>query len=130
MVWDVRHPEEPVFEVPMPDWALAALSPDGRRVFIATTGKRPLRCYDVASGRLLHSTRSRPESQEGRRTSRSARTDRHWPSVPGTGSFLLDPPTLVATPAREPRAPTGGAVEYSHDGSMLLTSTTARRGHP
>ena len=55
MVWDVRRPEMPVFEAAVPDEAIAALSPDGRRVFTATLRERTLRVYDVDTGRLLRS---------------------------------------------------------------------------
>ena len=47
-----------MLEVPVPDLALVALSPDGRRLFTAAPGERPIRAYDVGSGRLLGTARS------------------------------------------------------------------------
>ena len=81
MVWDVRRPEVPVFEVAVADPAVAALSPDGRRVYTATEVSNSSSMYDVSSGRLLRSTASSEP-----RTWPSARTGRRWPSVRGAAS--------------------------------------------
>ncbi len=53
MVWDVADPSEPVFTIRLPASAQSALSPDGDRLYVATPGDRPLRVYDVPSGRLF-----------------------------------------------------------------------------
>lgn len=58
MVWDIADPSEPVFTVRLPAFTQSALSPDGNRLFVVTRRDPPLRVYDVASGRLMASTRS------------------------------------------------------------------------
>ena len=58
MVWDLADPSEPVFTVRLPALTQSALSPDGNRLFVVTRRDRPLRVYDVASGRPIASTRS------------------------------------------------------------------------
>ena len=70
MVWDLGDPEVPVLEVPVPDLGIVALSPDGRRLFTAAPGERPIRAYDVGSGRLLGTARSAATRRAARRTSR------------------------------------------------------------
>ena len=120
MVWDISRPESPIFEVAVPDGGVAALSPDGRRLFTATDGKGRLNVYDVASGRLLRSTRldgasDLAVSPDGSTLAVGVR-DR---------VLLLDTTTLAD---KGPALRGLGlfdrvAVEYSHDGSMLLSST-------
>ena len=63
----MQQPEAPVilvviddrsrvaFVVPVPDGASAALSPDGRRLFTASTRERSVRVYDVDTGWLVRS---------------------------------------------------------------------------
>lgn len=124
MVWDVGTPGVPVFEVAAPDEALAALSPDGGRVFTAQKGEpTPLRVYDVASGRLLRSTRS-PVNGGAGVSALDVSPDGSALAV-GAGGRIL----LLDTTTLEPRAPAlrGHAgdvgVAYSHDGSMLLSTS-------
>ena len=60
-VWDLADPSKPVFRAKVPDYRILSLSPDGRRLYVALTGEdrdRPIRVYDVDSGRLVSSTRS------------------------------------------------------------------------
>nr|MBA2769726.1 WD40 repeat domain-containing protein [Sporichthyaceae bacterium] len=124
MVWDVRTPEVPVFEVVAPDEALAALSPDGRRVFTAQNDKpTPLRVYDVASGSLLRSTRP-PVLGSAGVSALDVSPDGSTLAV-GAGDRVI----LLDTRTLEPQAPalSGHAgdvgVAYSHDGSMLLSTS-------
>ena len=100
MVWDLRRPEAPVFQVAVPDPAVAALSPDGRRVFTATDGERT----PAGVRRRLRPPAAvdRPASAPTGVGSRpSARTGRHSPSAPGTGSCSSTPrpwPTQTRAP--------------------------------
>ena len=123
MVWDVRTPEVPVFEAPLPDAAVAALSPDGRRVFTATTGQRPLRVYDVASGRLLRTTSSAAVSTDGASDLAVSPDGSTLAVGAGDRVLLLDTTTLEARAPALHSAAGDARVEYSHDGSMLLSST-------
>ncbi|HEX3222955.1 MAG TPA: BTAD domain-containing putative transcriptional regulator [Nocardioides sp.] len=52
-VWDLAHPTRPVLRVPMPEGAQVALNEDGTRLFAAMKGTKPLRVYDVGTGRLV-----------------------------------------------------------------------------
>lgn len=122
MVWDLGDPEVPVLEVPVPDLALVALSPDGRRLFTAAPGERPIRAYDVSSGRLLGTARSaavRVRSASDLEVSPDGST---LAVAAGSSVRLLDTDTLADT-ATPLQGYTRGAVEYSPDGSTLLTSS-------
>ena len=118
MVWDVRRPEVPVFEVAVSDPAVAALSPDGRRVFTGINGQGRLSVYDVGSGRLLRSTRSDGASDL------AVSPDGSTLAVGASdGVLLLDAATLAGK-GPTLRGHSGDVrVEYSRDGSMLLSST-------
>ena len=52
-VWDLAHPARPIFRTPIPLYAEVALNQAGTRLYVATKGPRPVRVYDVDSGRLL-----------------------------------------------------------------------------
>ena len=59
-VWDLADPSRPVLEIPVSEYPVLELSPDGSRLHAVLTGgeSRPIRTYDVSSGRLLASAGS------------------------------------------------------------------------
>lgn len=129
MVWDVAAPERPVFTVSLPELAQAALSPDGRRLYVATTGPRFLRVYDVGTGRLL---RWAPPASTGQAAGLKAAIDvspdgRTLAVAQGSSLLRFDTGTLDRRGAAL-QGHTGGVtdVEYSHDGTMLLSASTDR----
>ena len=54
-VWALAHPERPLLRVPMREYAQIALDRDGSRLFAAVNSAKPLRVYDVDTGRLVRS---------------------------------------------------------------------------
>ncbi len=114
MVWDVDRPEVPVLEVAVPDESVAALSPDGRRVFTATDGPGALRVYDVASGDLLRSTRTEGASDL------AVSPDGSTLAVGSGDQVLLFDTTNLTHAGPVIPGHDEASVEYSHDGSMLL----------
>jgi DNA-binding SARP family transcriptional activator/WD40 repeat protein len=127
-VWNVDHPARPVFTVTVPDYPVLNLSPDGRRLYVALTGDdldRPIRVYDVDSGRLLASARSKVLDEIGAFAG-DLSPDGSTLAV-ATASKVIRYDTATLKP-RGPdlRGPTGDyldKLEYSHDGSMLAAVT-------
>ena len=127
MVWDLASPSEPVFTVALPELSEAALSPDGRRVYAATTGDRPVRMYDVDSGRLLHWTGSADIEGEGPQDSEVSPDGSTFAVSIPSGVLLFDAASLrLKRPALRNHTGDVQTVEYSHDGSMLLTASEDR----
>jgi len=127
MVWDVAAPSRAVFRANLPDGPDAALSPDGRLVYTASTD-RILRVYDVDSGRLLRRVgfdRISPSIDKGDlQVSPDGAT-----LALGSGNRII----LIDTASLRQRGPaltgnTGpvGLMEFSHDGSMLLSGSDTR----
>jgi WD40 repeat protein len=127
MVWDMADPSRPVLTVNLPDAPHAALSPNGRLVYTASTD-HTLRVYDVDSGRLLQRLKS------GRIT---GSIDKGGLEVSPDGSTLavasgnqvlrLDTATLrLRGPALRGHSGNVMDLEFSHDGSMLLSASTDR----
>jgi WD40 repeat protein len=124
MVWDVRRPEVPVFEAAVPDEAIVALSPDGRRVFTATLRERTLRVYDVDTGRLLLSAEPTFLGSYGVSDLEVSPDGSTLAVGAGDKVHLLDTRTL-APRAAALRGHAGTKVEYSHDGSILVSTSAA-----
>ncbi|MDT7570249.1 MAG: hypothetical protein QOE05_423, partial [Actinomycetota bacterium] len=128
MVWDVAHPATPTFSVPLPELAQVALSPDGRHLYVGTTGPRPLREYDVDSGRLLRRTGVPGLPQAGIKGAIEISPDGATLALVTGGRIdLYDTSTL------KPRSPalhghTGEVtdLDFSHDGTKLLSASTDR----
>src|SRR4029079_18799802 len=118
-VWDLARPARPIFRADVPEYATVALNADGSRLYAAMSGPRPLRVYDVDSGRLLVARRSSVVSKQGAHVDLSP--DGSTIAVTARDRVLrLDAATLHARgPAM--RGPGLGASSYSHDGRYLLS---------
>ena len=124
LVWDTADPSEPVFSIRLPPFAHVALSPRGDRLYVATRSDRPLRVYDVDSGRLIASGR-----------------DQHVAAYGASSTALSPDGSTLAVATRDRvirfdtrtlrrRGPvltghTAGVHElvYSHAGRLLATSS-------
>jgi WD40 repeat protein/DNA-binding SARP family transcriptional activator len=127
MVWDVADPSRPVFKMNLPDGPHAALSPDGRLVYTASTD-RDLRVYDVDSGRLVRRLESgritRSIAKGGLEVSPDGST---LAVASGNRVLLLDAGSLrLQGPALRGHTGDVADLEFSHDGSMLVSAATDR----
>ncbi|RNM12410.1 BTAD domain-containing putative transcriptional regulator [Nocardioides pocheonensis] len=126
MVWDLAHPSKPIFNVPAPHLPLAALSPDGRVVYTATTGEPSLRAYDVETRRLLGSTGT-DLIGESRKGAIEVSPDGSTLAVAAGGRILrFDAHSLRREPDLVAHTAEVMDLEYSHDGSMLLSTSADR----
>jgi WD40 repeat protein len=127
LVWDVAHPSKPVFKVAAPDLPQAALSPDGRLVYTATIGPRSVRVYDVDSGRLLRWTGSGLIKQPLKGAIDVSPDGSSVAVATGNRILRFDTKTLE-TRGNALRGHTAEVmdIEYSHDGSMLLSAPVDR----
>ena len=127
LVWDVADPSEPVFKMPAPDLPQAALSPDGRLVYTATIGPRSIRVYDVDSGRLLRWTGSGLIKQPLKGAVDVSPDGSSLAVASGNRILRFDTETLDPQgPALRGHTAEVMDIEYSHDGSMLLSTSVDR----
>jgi WD40 repeat protein/DNA-binding SARP family transcriptional activator len=126
LVWDLAHPEVPVLDLRMREYAKLALSPDGSRLYVYRAGPHVLRVFDVDSGRLL-------------RTSTAILVDRSAAAIDaspdgtriavGSGPLIQQYDAVTLRPLGSPMLGHHGPVEqvrYSHDGSLLASSSADR----
>ncbi|CAN7186826.1 nSTAND1 domain-containing NTPase [Knoellia sp. LjRoot47] len=128
-VWDLAAPSRPLVEVPVPEYPVLELSPDGRRLHVAVTGEgpgQPIRTYDVDSGRLVRSAPQSLGATDGSHVSGALSPDGKTFAV-ASGSSVHRVATETLEPIRpELRGDVGDPVErveYSHDGSLVAGGT-------
>ena len=124
LVWDKADPSEPVFSIRLPKFAHVALSPRGDRLYVATRSDRPLRVYDVDSGRLIASAQD-PDVAAHDVSSTALSPDGSTLAVAtrdrvvrfDTRTLQRRGPVLIG--------PTAGVVKvaWSHAGRLLAAST-------
>jgi WD40 repeat protein/DNA-binding SARP family transcriptional activator len=126
MVWDVDDPSTPVFRARVPSDPQVALSPDGRVVYTATAGDDSVRAYDVDSKQLLRQTPANLVAG-ARKGAMDVSPDGSTLAV-AAGSRVLrfDTGTLARESVLRGHTAEVTEVEYSHDGSMLLSTSADR----
>jgi len=121
MVWDLDHRAEPVLDLRMREYAQIALSPDGSRLYVYRNDPRPLRVFDVESGRLLRAVTALPMRSDA--GSIDASPDGTQIAV-SSGDVIqrYDAVTLrsLGPPLQGHHGPVGD-VRYSHDSSLLAS---------
>jgi len=135
-VWDLAHPSKPLFRERVPDFGTTALSPDGRLLYLVVPGERPLRVYDVDSGRLIRSTDHAPLSRTGAQASAVVPGDRPanvldvspdgatLAVVSGSQILRFDAETLkVRGPPLRAHTADVSEVGFSHDGRLLVSAS-------
>jgi WD40 repeat protein len=127
-VWDLAHPARPIFREPMPEFAQVALNRDGTRLYTAMKGPRPVRVYEVDSGRLLVAARSALVTRQGGGVALSA-DGSTIAVIAGDRVLSFDADTLRPTGSTL-RAPGPASAVYSHagrfyshDGRFLASAT-------
>ncbi len=127
-VWDLADPSRPVFRTKVPDYPILELSPDGRRLYVALTGEdldRPVRVYDVDSGRLISSARSDILDEIGAFAADLSPDGSTFAVATASEVYRYDAATLRVR-GRDVEAGAGDYIdrlEFSHDGSMLAAPT-------
>ena len=123
LVWDTTEPSEPVFSIRLPRFAHVALSPRGDRLYVATRSDRPIRVYDVDSGRLIGTGSDQLVGAYGASSTALSPDGRTLAVATGDRVIRFDTRTLRR------RGPvltghTAGVHElvYSHTGRLLATS--------
>jgi WD40 repeat protein len=121
LVWNLDNRTEPVLDLRMREYAKIALSPDGSRLYVYRDDPRPLRVFDVDSGRLLRAVTALPMRSDG--GSIDASPDGTQIAV-SSGDLIqrYDAVTLrpLGPPLQGHHGPVGD-VRYSHDGSLLAS---------
>ncbi len=124
LVWDSADPSEPVFRLRLPEFSQVALSPGGDRVYVATRRARPLRVYDVDTGRLVASGRDQLVTAYGASSTALSPDGSTLAVATRDRVICFDAGTL------RPRGPvltgdTGGMIKvaWSHSGRLLATSS-------
>ncbi|RYP87770.1 hypothetical protein EKO23_05125 [Nocardioides guangzhouensis] len=129
-VWDLDHRSQPIFRVTVPDYPELNLSPDGRRLYVALTGDdvhRPVRVYDVDSGRLVDSASTDVLDRIGAFAA-DLSPDGSTFAVSTASNVLRYDTATLETRGPDLRGPVGGWLDvltYSHDGSMLAGESRA-----
>ena len=125
-VWNLADPSRPVFRVELPEYPILKLSPDGKRLYVAVTGlnpDRPIRVYDVDSGRLIDSIEEFGEAiAEGGALSPDGST---LAVAAGSRVRRVDTETMrfVRPSLQADAGDSVGRLEYSHDGTRLAAAT-------
>ncbi|HET7072273.1 MAG TPA: BTAD domain-containing putative transcriptional regulator [Nocardioides sp.] len=120
-VWDLVHRAGPIFRAPMPESGEVALSRDGTRLYAAAKGPRPVRVYDVDSGRLLAAARNRFVAERGGGLELSP-DGSTIAVIAGDRVLRFDADTLRPTGSTI-RGPGLASAVYSHDGRFLASVT-------
>ena len=124
LVWDTADPSEPVFSIGLTKLAHVALSPRGDRLFVATRSERPIRAYDVESGRLIASGRDNLVAAYGA-SSAALSPDGATLAVATRDQVIgFDTRTLRRRgPVLTGHAAAVHELAYSHAGRLLATSS-------
>ena len=126
MVWDVARPSGPVSTVRVPRTPDVALSPDGRTVYTATPGARSVRAYDVRTGRLLRWAGSDLVGPARKSTMAVSPDGSTLAITAGNRILRFDTGTLAREPDLVGHTAEVEDLTYSHDGSMLLSTSADR----
>lgn len=127
VVWDVARPSRPVFVERFPFRGSTALSPDGRRLYVAGADARALRAYDVDSGALVRSAGSASVASLGASSMELSPDGATLAVATGSQILLFDASTLKRTgPAL--RAHTAGVddVSFAPNGGLLVSASEDR----
>jgi WD40 repeat protein/DNA-binding SARP family transcriptional activator len=124
MVWDTADPSTPVLSIVLPRFSHVALSPRGHRLYVVTRSDRPVRVYDVGSGRLIAAGRDRFVAAHGARATALSPDGATLAVASGDRVIRYDTRTLQ----RRGAVLTGHTarvleVAYSHSGRLLATSS-------
>ena len=130
-VWDLADPSRPMFQLQVSDYPILKLSPDGERLYVALTSgePRPIRAYDVDTGKLIDSTGSRSLRVETQ-SSGDLSPDGSTFAVPTASRVLRVDTETLRFVRPSPRGDAGDPlirVEYSGDGTRLAAATS--EGH-
>jgi DNA-binding SARP family transcriptional activator/WD40 repeat protein len=127
VVWDLARPSEPVFVERFAFPGSTALSPDGRRLYVAGADSAALRLYDVDSGALVRSAVSDPVATQGASSIELSPDGATLAIATGSQILLFDARTLKpAGPALRAHTARVDDVSYAPDGRLLISASEDR----
>ena len=127
VVWDVARPSRPVFVERFPFRGSTALSPDGRRLYVAGADARALRVYDVDSGVLVRSAVSPPVARRGASSTELSPDGATIAVATGSQILLFDARTLKRTaPALRAHTARINDVSYAPNAPLLVSASDDR----
>lgn len=127
VVWDVARPSRPVFVERFPFRGSTALSPDGRRLYVAGADTRALRAYDVDSGALVRSTGSATVASLGASSMELSPDGATLAVATGSQILLFDAWTLKRTgPALRAHTARVDDVSFAPNGGLLVSASEDR----
>ena len=124
MVWDTADPAKPVLSLRLPGLAHVAPSPRGNRLYVVTRSDRPIRVYDVDSGRLIASRRNKLVAAYGA-TSTALSPDGSTLAVATRDRVIRWDTSALQRRGPVLTSPASGVVKvvWSHAGRLLAAST-------
>lgn len=127
VIWDLARPSEPVFVERIALRGSTALSPDGRRLYVAVADARALRVYDVDTGALVRSTGSAAVARLGASSMEVSPDGATLAVATGSQILLFDARTLESTGAAL-RAHTARVndVSFAPEGRLLVSASEDR----
>ncbi len=127
VVWDVARPSRPVFVGRFPFRGSTALSPDGRRLYVAGADAQALRAYDVDSGALVRSAESATVASLGANAMELSLDGATLAVATGRQILLFDARTLKRT-GQALRAHTARVddVSLAPNGRLLVSASEDR----
>lgn len=127
MVWDTARPSRPVFVERFPFRGSTALSPNGRRLYVAGADARALRVYDVDSGALVRSAGSTTVASLGASSMELSPDGATLAVATGSQIELFDAGTLKPTgPALRAHTARINDVSYAPNGRLLVSASDDR----
>lgn len=127
VVWDLAAPLKPVFAERFPFRGSTALSPDGRRLYVAGADARALRAYDVDSGALVRSAESAAVARLGANSMELSPDGATLAVTTGSQIRLFDARTLKPTgPALRAHTARVDDVSFAPNGRLLVSASEDR----
>ncbi len=127
VIWDLLGPTKPVFVERFPFRGSTALSPNGRRLYVAVADARALRVYDVDSGALVRSAGSETVARLGASSMELSPDGATLAVASDSRIMVFDAGTLKPTgPALRAHRARVDDVSFAPNGRLLVSASQDR----